>query len=370
MALLKLSLAAALSCTAAATYPTAYPFENESLDVSGPLSATPSRTMDEEDPGGYVFHYVYLLTDFPLDEPWSFGGSTGYIDYRLHVLQGVPKGDTPMIPIGIFNCTSRMVSKGFDFANKDTWIGEIAGNVICTECCKDQWGIFVFWSDEPEQGLYDQQEDIFDQGMCEDMYDENTLCSMFNAGLPQCIENFVSHTERLHVGGCYDLYYNYLMGCKVYQLEGVPRKDKWEPEEYFDASSAEEMNAWRSLWETPDRVCHPYSYFHPETAKAVDAKDVDAETIESVCGECGNSCSDGLPANCDDLAKLLENGSDLATLTAKGECAASCSDECVALITDAFGSCKSISSTSSKSSTSGAALNGAIAVAAVAVLLL
>merc|ERR1711865_793966 len=260
-----------------------------------------------------------------------------------------------------------MESKDFKLASKTTWIGEIGSETVCTDCCEDQWGTLVFWSDEPNLSWIDQQVDIYTQGMCGEMYDEDTLCTYFNNGLPQCIENFISHTERLHVGGCYDLYTHYLESCKVYSLEGIPRKGKWEPESYFDGSSAQEMNAWRSLWETPDKVCHPYSYYHPETAKAVEA-----ETIESVCGDCGDSCSDGLPANCDDLAKLSENGSDLATMTAKGECAASCSDECVALINGAFGSCdsnsstnsKSSSSTSSKSSTSAAALNGAIAVAA------
>merc|ERR1711865_458448 len=141
------------------------------------------------------------------------------------------------------------------------------------------------------------------------------------------------------------------MGCSLYKAAGFCFECHLEPDLYLEAMTVAETLSHTSLFRSPDRVCHPYSYYFPEFAKEVPTAEpeVDAETIESVCGDCGNSCSAGLPANCDDLAKLLENGSDLATLTAKGECAASCSDECVALINDAFGSCDSSSTKSSKS---------------------
>jgi len=369
---LQFILAAVLVCCASAAYPTEFPFENEALAVSAPLASTPSRTFDEADTGGYVYTYAYALETYDLDGTFS-SATSGKIDYRLVVHQGLGAGELgSIIPKTIFNCTNRYITKEWVLPTGTAWLGEIAGITICNpgECCESHWGLVSYRIGEPKTQNYDFMSDAHTVGLCGDMFDENVYCARFDLGLMDCADQYISHTDRLVTQACYDSYFHYMQGCKVYVSSGFPSSENWEPAEYFENSSAGELSAWTAVWWMPDKVCHPYSYYHPEAAKAVDAKDVDAETIESVCGECGNSCSDGLPANCDDLAKLLENGSDLATLTAKGECAASCSDECVALITDAFGSCKSISSTSSKSSTSGAALNGAIAVAAVAVLLL
>jgi len=349
---------AGLHGTVASSYPTAYPFENEINVPIAPLASTPNWSFDDEDTGGYIYTYAYTY-DVP-DEPFYSFTSRGCISHILKAKQGAP----PLLPQSVWNCTAR--EKPISSA---TYYGIVADVKICEveDCCKEFLGLNAFFSAEPMDQFYDRDAAIFNDGSCDEMYSESLYCAKFdNGALRACYEQYEVYGERLLVGPCFDSLVDWLINnCKLYRVAGYNEDPFFEPESYNSEQTPEESISHTGLQVFPDRMCHPYSYYYPETAKAVDA-----ETIESVCGECGNSCSDGLPANCDDLAKLLENGSDLATLTAKGECAASCSDECVALITDAFGSCKSISSTSSKSSTSGAALNGAIAVAAVAVLLL
>merc|ERR1711865_56926 len=101
---------------------------------------------------------------------------------------------------------------------------------------------------------------------------------MFSKGVELCYEQYVSHTDRLFIFSCYDGYYNYLMGCKVYSATGLNVSPEYEPEAYFGESSPIELNAWYSVRWMPDKVCTPYSYFHPGNAKAADADDSDTKS--------------------------------------------------------------------------------------------
>merc|ERR1711865_302424 len=347
-------VAVGMSVPAKASYPSAYPFEMESVVPPAPLSATPSWAADDADPGGYTYTFNYMRTELTGDgrgdghnDDFCFAAS-GMLVHYLQAKASAP----PVLDATVWNCTRRG-----HIISADTFWGTLGDAKICEvgECCKHLYGFPTYFSAEPMANFNEHDGTVYAAGMCAEPYSEELYCTKQDNGLRYaCFEQFLTDTERLHTFPCHDMFYNYLINCKLYAQTGYAEDTFAEPESYTTSSSPDQLNAWTTVYMIPDKVCTPYSYFYPETATKPSVSE--GGNVEEVCGECGNSCADGLPATCDDVAKLLESGNDLAKLTAKGECAASCSDECVALITDAFGSCDSIKDIGT--STSGAALNG------------
>jgi len=275
------SLILAAVCFANAEYPTTYPYENERFDVSGPHAETPSRTFDDADPGGYVYYYAYELQT---DISWTVDGffcfvTSGVFDHEYVVLNDWAIVEIPgsITPYEWSNCTYRWTPYN-DYTYDDTstfvptsWNNELEGHKFCEkdECCKDMVGLLA--------GLYgnkvldDEQvveSAIYKNGLCDNLYDEQVMCGIFSRGLStHCIDQFITHTDRLYVFACYDGYYAYLLNCKVYMASGLVGTVGYEPEAYYGESTGEELNAWASVRLFPDKMCHPYSYYFPEFAK-------------------------------------------------------------------------------------------------------
>jgi len=76
---------------------------------------------------------------------------------------------------------------------------------------------------------------------------------------------------RLLVRACYDLGVNFLSACKLFKTGALVAATftmkKYDTEEYLSKQSASQLMSMHSLYVSPDRVCHPYSYYFPESIK-------------------------------------------------------------------------------------------------------
>lgn len=244
---------------AQASYPSAYPFENEAVVPPAPAAATPAFTFDDQDPGGYVYSFAYSQ-EIP-EVPFCFT-QTGLIAHQLVVRQGAP----PMLPMSLWNCTARNFP-----ISATTYINKIAEIEICPadKCCEHTWGLLAFFNNEPLVANYEQLSSAHTDGLCDEIFSEDVFCLLYNNGHSfACHESFPSPSERQVVYPCHDSVYNYQMQCKLYQGTGYKYRPETEPEAYYDTMSAEQINSWNGLYMSPDRVCQPYSYYYPDTAKS------------------------------------------------------------------------------------------------------
>lgn len=248
-----------LSGARAAQYPALYPFDNEANPPAEPHAASPTYTFDEQDTGGYVYTHAFKLeiTDELL--PTCFF-ENGMIMHQLVVRQGAP----PVLPESFWNCTA----KGY-IITPEMYFNKIADQTICPEnnCCKGTWGLTTLFQAGICDACYQQISQGFTDGLCDEMFGEEVYCLMFNNGHNfGCNEQNISPSDRQYLYACYDAVYHHYMGCKLYQVDGYKYREPTEPTQYFEASTAAEVNAWNGLYWNGDRVCHPYSYYYPEQA--------------------------------------------------------------------------------------------------------
>lgn len=248
--------------SSAATYPSQYPFENESLVPSTPRPATPSWTFDESDEGGYMYTYGYMF-DFTEDLlPTFCFGNNGFYSHQMVIRAGSP----PINPAYIFNCTNN----GHKLS-ANSYFGTVADVKICEEgeCCQDWWDTYTWYAqDEPYLPYYEDIGKAFTDGGCPEMFDEHVYCAiMASSQQLGCFDQYISLTDRMVVYPCYDDMYNHYSACTLYKVTGYFFRPQTEPVSYTEESSADEVNAMNALYFCPDRVCHPYSYYYPEYAK-------------------------------------------------------------------------------------------------------
>lgn len=266
---------AALLYTAEAAYPSSYPFENESVIPPGPIASTPSYSYDEEDAGGYVYTYGYTreLTDEMIPFSFANGGKEeahvgGVIQYFMAFFQGAPA----ISPVGWWNCSSRWNPETglFFIIESGKFINTVAGIKMCEEgeCCKHLYGFPTFFGYAPREDDYTREAEFFEGGMCDDIFSYEVYCHLFDGGLDfACYDVNLSASDRLVVNACFDNYFRYLMQCKLYVTTGMKWDPAYDPESYTDSMSAEELNSWSALTTGRyDKVCNPYSYYHPESA--------------------------------------------------------------------------------------------------------
>jgi hypothetical protein len=265
----------------AASYPAEYPFEKESVVPEAPLAATPSWTFDENDAGGYIYTYAYKLEITEDMFPFCF------MNHGFFSHQSVTRGGAPPIqPVSVWNCTARG-----NLLGSYSYFGVVADIKICDEgeCCKDTWGVYtLFDASSPYPPYYDDFGKLYTDGGCSEMFGEEVYCT-FMAAYHQfaCTNQFISTTEREHVYPCHDSVYNHYMGCTLYKTVGVMWRPSEEPEAYLEQNSAAQVNTLNGLFWSPDKVCQPYSYYHPETAK----------TESSSAGSSSTGNSDASPAS-------------------------------------------------------------------------
>lgn len=271
----------------AASYPTQYPFESESLVPPAPLEATPSLTFDENDAGGYVYTYGYMydMTESDTEEGFCYMRN-GLWSHQNVVRNSAP----PVMPFQDHNCSANGNKLG-----EASYFGTVAEVQICAqgECCENYWGTWTYWnSDSPYMGYYDDIGKVYEDGLCEEMFGEPMYCTIMN-GAQQwgCIEQYITPTERQVIVNCYDYIYNHYAGCKLYQIEGYMWRPQTEPEGYRADSSAEQINAVNALYFAPDRVCHPYSYYFPEYAASSASQSEGQSSSESSMSDTSESSS-------------------------------------------------------------------------------
>lgn len=259
----------------AASYPAEYPFENESMVPAVPLAATPSWTFDEADPGGYLYTFGYKLDITEDMLPFTYG-MTGFSSHMNVVRSDLP----PVEELSRWNCTAMGNALG-----PYSYFGVVADVKICDEgqCCEGSWGAnTLFDVSSPYGPYYDDVGKTEEDGGCQDMFDENVYCTIMSAYHNwACLNQFVSTTEREFVYPCYDSFYNHYMSCTLYKNVGTMWRPELEPEAYLAQSSAEEINAANAVFWTPDHVCHPYSYFYPDSAKITSSGSESAESTEA-----------------------------------------------------------------------------------------
>jgi hypothetical protein len=283
------ALAAALISAryCAAAYPAEYPFDNESVVPPAPLEATPSWTFDTSDNGGYIYTYGYAFatTSDETEDGFCYGKNGFWSHYFV-----VHSGGTPLTSDAEFNCTAKNFVIG-DFSH----YGIINDNKICEEgeCCKDWYGTLSYWpSDSPYMPYYEEVSKSEADGGCDEPFGEQVYCVFMNNGQQWgCNEQYVTSTERSVTNPCADSFYNHYMGCALYKISGFLWRPKIEPEEYVAALSPAETNALNAFYFVPDRVCHPYSYYYPETAKSSSASDssMDSESASESASESESS---------------------------------------------------------------------------------
>jgi hypothetical protein len=259
-----------------ASYPLSYPFENEGIEIPAPREATPSWTFDGDDPGGYVYAYGYNYV--PTETPFCFT-EVGKIAHHLVGTFEAP----PVLPDTLWNCTAREYP-----LNADTYLYEVNGATIGNSgACSDFYGQFAYFGNEPSLGDYEGFAADLEAGLCENYYNDGAFCLLFSmAANWACFEHFEVLGERQYMYPCYDSMYQHLMQCAAFRTAGYWSEFfiKAEPEEYINDSTVPEQLAWFGVYNGPDRVCNPYSYYFPETAKGTSSSESAGSADDSSSG--------------------------------------------------------------------------------------
>jgi len=259
-------LISSVSCVLAA-YPTTYPFESEEYVPSSFPASTPDWSFEPTDPGGYTY-YGHIeqtmiggdITDDNFPFVHHFNGFTMNL---LVVIYGAP----PVLPLSNWNCTT----KGTIFLDSD-FTGEIDGNTYCEigSCCTDLIGVPKYGEDQMTWHTWSNERSA--SGLCGVVQTEALYC-MFVGGHHHlnCQEFAVSPTERLvDIFPCYDNAIKYWLTCAVFKSVYVFQYiiGAQEPATYTEGMAVDEQMAMDGLFIYPDRVCNPYSYYHPAAASS------------------------------------------------------------------------------------------------------
>jgi len=277
---LTISLAVGLfSGFASAAYPATFPFENESTEIVGPLAATPSDSYDEDDSGGYIYTYFYALTEVSTTDCFVNNGANRY---RFKVQWGIP----PIMPTSQFNCTAKGPIFDEDTFDSD----EFAGQKMCDDgpksCCPQFRGEKKYRANTDAHMENDilMLEGFQETGLCTETFHVGSFCSLFNDNaIFWCNEQILGDLERtIENTVCFDSWTHWLLdNCPVFSA-AFPVLEGLEPDHYMQSMSNAENIGWLGIHWLSDKVCLPYSYFFPETAKATeDTADDDDETEKS-----------------------------------------------------------------------------------------
>jgi len=239
---------------AESAYPSTYPFAIDSYVHTSIPASTPSLTYDAEDPGGYIYTYTYSLDDFEIPFCPMFSMFSSYVLVTVYKV-------APSFPLSAWNCTAKeIVFEEADFT------GEILGSVteqVCEKgsCCAhlighpkyaDETLVWEDWLNKGAKG-----------GLCGEVEKEDLYCALVDAHFrTNCIDRYVSTSERLVVFPCQDLHMLFWLSCPVFKDSGnsnlfVPV----EPVLYMSALTPLEDVAVLVLTHNVDRVCYPLSYY-------------------------------------------------------------------------------------------------------------
>ena len=263
---------------AATGYPQLYPFQQDTRawyqppeipEASiGPLTRT---VTDARDPyfvehGGFArsLHGCDPTAHPPNYRCWlSCPGFSG-----LSFALGIPGA------IGSIHCGSGKDNNGDPLWVIPTQIREgvaVDGAVAecAPTCCRDTAGSFHWSGNENAKSLWDLR---FRRGGCSTKYwPEELYCFFygFTSYYPwRCNDTFTSGSTRSMVNPCFDYFTWWLSTqCVYYKLHGFREtweQQRYEPKAYYDRLTPEQINAVFATFFSPDRVCHPLTYYFPE----------------------------------------------------------------------------------------------------------
>lgn len=263
-----LGLLVYVACSLAA-YPATYPFENEAFVPVGPPAATPSLSYDDEDEGGYIYYYYarasFDLTDEDFQSPTMFGEETdaawsptqtGAVRYLLVVQFSAPAD----LSADVWNCTGKnIVLAASDFT------GKVNGQTVCAvgECCKGVYGMPKFGEDQLTWSSW--LNDRAAAAMCGDIEEEMYCVAVGGDFQTNCFDYYLSPDSRLSTFICPDSYLMYYLTCPVFKQAYSTVYVQFESPVYLNRCTPEEQISSDAHYFTGDRVCHPYSYYHPST---------------------------------------------------------------------------------------------------------
>lgn len=267
------------------SYPTQYPFEDETFgSMSGSdllvLSDTglPDFTFGDDDTGGYYLYGGILK---------SMDDQSGVVDGVAGIFSSIgPNMEFPFFceslgfglwdvrlmefPISSWNCTAR----GNQYSAA-SFPGVQNGDTLCKDCCTEYYDHWMFGdaTDERQQ-LFS---DFVAANGCATMPEE-VYCSTGDSWHWVCIEGYLSRVDRLFQKNCYDGFVYHMTECSLLKVAGVHSYLESifaEPVNYIDTlSSFETFIIYSMEYTTFDRVCQPYSYYHPDSVEADDSRGV------------------------------------------------------------------------------------------------
>lgn len=168
----------------------------------------------------------------------------------------------------------------------------VDGTSVCKagECCKHLDGIFVANGGRTLDYL-DRMPAMKSAGGCSSFPPEEAWCNEAAHGTV-CIEWFPKgkNNARINVVSCFDVYWRYLMSCPVFKasrtaiVESSTVMQTWEMQSYVEKQSAAQALALFTGVSNPDRVCHPYSYYHPEDTKNATGRNSSPPSGDSASG--------------------------------------------------------------------------------------
>jgi hypothetical protein len=162
------------------------------------------------------------------------------------------------LPFSYWNCTEKRNFKDADF------IGKVNSQTVCKvgDCCKFSIGIYARSDDYASN--HKTLAERSSAALCEDIPEES-YCSLVTDHVQlNCIEFYIAPNERMTVWPCYDTLVLYYLSCKVYKEVFTPWKQHEAPL-YVERSTVEEQLVLDCVTTHQDRMCNPYSYFHPAT---------------------------------------------------------------------------------------------------------
>lgn len=272
------------------SYPATYPFESDEAEgvkgtdlVDMPDTGMPEFTFDETDTGGYYLYGAYKQTMDGQAGPafYAIGGSLepsdGYFWFPEHLGVGLWGGfRLSTSPLSSWNCTGL----GAKYS-QDDFPGIQNAQTICTECCANYVGEFKFG--DGTQARQELFADLVKTNGCATMTEE-VYCATGDDWHWLCLENYVTRADRLFMKPCLDNFAFHLAKCSLLKASGAHAQLKaifCEPESYIDSMSNLQTVSMYSLeYTTFDKVCLPYSYYHPSEDVTTSASD---SATMSVC---------------------------------------------------------------------------------------
>jgi hypothetical protein len=195
---------------------------------------------------------------------WSWNGHSGVAQYTLVITFGAPS----VLPESNWNCTGR----GNWFVAGD-FTGLVVGNTVCdaASCCSEYMNNPKFGTSQGDWHVF--LDNLVSGGACPAAdLPESLYCLMVSGhAYPNCLDCILSPGTRLYQVPCIDVALNYWLQCSIMRVSVFEGGMIHEPPHYYDMLTSEQNIALGMQFLSPDHICFPYSYYHPDVVASPDA---------------------------------------------------------------------------------------------------